>query len=250
MTVYHPANIELHARSASSFNSTISITDQNGTETANYPITGASKLDLGTLDDLKDSVMTVTTTSPDNSLVSYDILYNGQIVKRERTFFGFSFHFCPFFPFCDWNVRWTNLLRWRLLNNKQKNMPGFDDRKSKSFDVVLDTVKLLITLSTAIIGFAVSGVLIPDDKHPLDILKSHALSITLALISLGLCVFFSLSTILKMAGLLGSDKRIKDDDLTINDRLTRLLFFFSLLSFFLGILITGVLVFKVLGTKN
>src|ERR1700733_814420 len=125
-------------------------------------------------------------------------------------------------------------------------MPGFDDRKSKSFDVVLDTVKLLITLSTAIIGFAVSGVLIPDDKHPLDILKSHASSITLALISLGLCVFFSLSTILKMAGLLGSNKRIKDDELTINDRLTRLLFFFSLLFFFLGILITGLLVFKVL----
>jgi len=126
-------------------------------------------------------------------------------------------------------------------------MPGFNDRKSKSFDLVIDTTKLLITLCTAIVGFTVSAVLIPDEKHPLKILKSHSLSISFALISLALCVLFCLSTILKISGLLGSDKRINDDNVSINDSLTRLLFFISLLLFFFGITLMGIVTFKVLG---
>jgi hypothetical protein len=129
-------------------------------------------------------------------------------------------------------------------------MAAFDERKKKSFDVVLDTVKLLITLSTAIIGFTVSGVLIPDNKHPLEIIKAHSISITLAIISLAICVLFCLLTILKITGLLGSIERITDDEVSINDTATRWAFLISLLLFSFGIILMGIITFKVLTAAN
>jgi hypothetical protein len=128
-------------------------------------------------------------------------------------------------------------------------MEGFNERKKKSFDVLLDTVKLLITLSTAIIGFTVSGILIPDDKHPLSIIKSHSSNVRIAIIALGVCVCFCLLTILKISGILGSVKRIADDDVSINDSATRLFFLISLLLFFFGIVQMAVVSFEVLACK-
>jgi len=103
MKVNQSEYVQLDINSTSPFQSTISITDENGVETSNYKVVGNSKLLLGSLDQLKDSVMNVTTNSRYNTFVNYDISYGNQIVKSEqasRESF-FSFHFCPFFPFCD-----------------------------------------------------------------------------------------------------------------------------------------------------
>ncbi|MDB5119031.1 MAG: hypothetical protein JWN56_249 [Sphingobacteriales bacterium] len=114
---------------------------------------------------------------------------------------------------------------------------AFDDRKSKSFDIVVDMVKLLITLCTAIIGFLLSSILIaePDDEK-LIIIKANSFKVQGALLVLGVSVFFGILTILKITGILG-DEKILVENTTIYDKFTRFSFSICLLLFFIGILL-------------
>ena len=126
-------------------------------------------------------------------------------------------------------------------------MSTLDERKSKSFDVVLDTVKLLITLNTAIIGYMVSAILIHKDANDktLDVLKAHSCATSWSLYVFAGSVFFGLLTILKITGILGNENT-SDANVSIYDPATRLLFFFCLLCFLVAIVIIGNVAINVL----
>ncbi|MXN89924.1 hypothetical protein GR160_01680 [Flavobacterium sp. Sd200] len=123
-------------------------------------------------------------------------------------------------------------------------MTTFDERKSKSFDVVLDTIKLIITLSTAIIGYFTSSIIFNENnqKQILQLFK-FPIYIKLTLIFFSLSVFFALSSILKISGVLGN-KYVNDKDVTIYDPGNRLFYSLSLIFFFIGVILLGYVAFS------
>lgn len=126
-------------------------------------------------------------------------------------------------------------------------MNAFEGRKSKSFDVVLDTVKLLITICTAILGFLASGILSGSgENNVLFSLQKHLGTAKWGLILLSSCIFFCILTILKITGTLGSERRISDGNVSIYDTATRILFGLSLFLFLGGVIVLGILSWNIM----
>lgn len=123
---------------------------------------------------------------------------------------------------------------------------GEFDRKSKSFELVIDTVKLLITLCTAILGFIAGKVLLKgnDNVVLITLLKSHLFLSKATLYLFGSSILFGICVILKLMGLLGDEKGTGIGKVTIYNTFTRCLFTWQLVCFFVGILFMCILVFK------
>lgn len=119
-------------------------------------------------------------------------------------------------------------------------------RKSKAFDLVHDTVKLLITLATAIIGLTAGKVLTKDSNSAafINVLRANYFIAILSWWLIALSIFFGIFTILKLTGILGNEKNVSADLVTIYDNSTKFFFMLQLFSFFIGIVCSGILVIK------
>lgn len=127
-------------------------------------------------------------------------------------------------------------------------MPNMSEQTKKAFDLSVEMTKLLITLSTAILGFLLTGILSnkPDSILTL-VLQAHRCSTKWGVIFLVACVFFCILTILKITGLLASEKHRGVEEPSVYDGMTRLTFSLGLLSFLAGVVVLGLLSFRVLG---